>query len=104
MMTCARAMAGAACRASGISGIPRRRRRLCDGKETGEGGSGVSWTAGMKKSRKKIAKLRKFHNKSRPKSKFTCLDLIITAPAVSKFEKLRRPTFRCMSEARAARR
>lgn len=59
---------------------------------------------GNEKIAKKIAKLRKFHNKSRPKSKFTCFDLIITAPAVSKFEKLRRPTFRCMSEARAARR
>ena len=35
---------------------------------------------GNEKITKKIAKLRKFHNKSRPKSKFTCLDLIITAP------------------------
>lgn len=48
---------------------------------------------GNEKIAEKIAKLRKFHNKSRPKSKFTCFDLIITAPAVSKFEKLRRPTF-----------
>ena len=66
VMTCARAMAGAACRASGISGILRRRRRLCDGKETGEGGSGVSWTAGVKKSRKKSRSCGSFTTKVGP--------------------------------------